>query len=202
MKALIKSLMPRFLPIQYAGDSSQRVLHLSFDDGPNAGSFRILDVLQRHDISATFFVVGKRIRGNERALRAVADAGHVIGSHSFGHRHASELGATELTNDTLKCHDLIREVVPEWEPRLIRPPYGTLSVGLFSMAIREEYRIVMWSRDSIDYRAKSPEDVDSNLGTLTPGDILLFHDEFEVTPRALDRVIIRYRQQGFEFLPL
>jgi len=202
MKSLIKKLMPRILPIQYAGNSGAPVLHLSFDDGPNAGSFRILEVLARYGVKATFFVVGKRIRGNETALRAVADGGHVIGSHSFEHRHSNELGGAELNADFSKCHMAIREVVPNWTPRLIRPPYGTLSLGLFSMAIRENYRIIMWSRDSIDYRAKTPDDVDANLGTLAHGDILLFHDEFEVTPRALDRLISRDQQQGYEFRPL
>lgn len=202
MKRQLKQLMSRFLPIQYRGDPQRPLLYLTFDDGPTPGTWRVLEVLARHGVTATFFIVGKRIANNESALSEIVKAGHAVGNHSFAHHAARELSRREIGLDTERCNQAIHAVIPDWRPHLYRPPYGQLSVGLLSLAIAQRYQIVMWSKDAIDYRARTADEVNTNLGEIHNGDILLFHDEFGVTPVAIDRLIRRCRDRGFQFAGL
>jgi peptidoglycan/xylan/chitin deacetylase (PgdA/CDA1 family) len=202
MKRLFKILMARILPIRYRGDRRQPLLYLTFDDGLTPGTMRVLEVLARHGVTATFFIVGKRIAGNESALAEIVRAGHVVGNHSFEHRAARELSRHEISLDVERCNQAIRAVIPDWQPRLYRPPYGQLSLGLLSLATIQRWQIVMWSKDSVDYRAATADDIDTNLGEIRNGDILLFHDEFPVTPGAIDRLIRRCHARGYRFAGL
>jgi peptidoglycan/xylan/chitin deacetylase (PgdA/CDA1 family) len=202
MRALLKTVLPAIFPVEYNRDRGERRLYLSFDDGPTPGTLALLDTLARHDVKATFFILGKRIAGREDILAAVASAGHCIGNHSFSHHSARQISHEEIRNDMAACDEAIRRVVPGWSGGLCRPPYGDLSMGFLRYASAQGQRIVQWSRDSVDYRAAEVANVEANLGQLTGGDILLFHDEFAVTNRAMDELIPKWKQQGFTFATL
>lgn len=202
MRALLKTVLPSFFPVEYHRDRRARSLYLSFDDGPTPGTLALIETLARHEVKATFFILGKRIAGREEILAAVAAAGHCIGNHSFSHHSARKISHDVICEDMSACEAAIRQVIPTWEAGLCRPPYGDLSVGFLRYASARHQRIVQWSRDSIDYRAASVASIAGNLGSLEGGDILLFHDEFDVTNQAMDELIPKWKQQGFTFATL
>lgn len=101
-----------------------------------------------------------------------------------------------MRDDLARCNAAIQADVPGWEPHLYRPPFGHLSAGYISHAVRKRARIVMWSRDSKDYSATSPETIREALRDVVPGDIVLFHDEFPVTLQALAWLIPYYLDRG------
>lgn len=200
MKRLYKALLSQMLPIQYRGTTRQPVLYLTFDDGPTPNTPRLLDLLARYQVPATFFLLGKRFAGQESIVSRIQNEGHKIGNHSFSHRSAKEMTYSDLVADHDRCSVEIQRVVgADWRPLLVRPPAGHLSVGYFRLAVTRQWQIVMWSKDAIDYRAASPSDVVSNLGKIENGDILLFHDQFTVTYEALKDLIPRYLDRGYIF---
>ncbi len=202
MNALCTSLLSTVMPIQFRGNCDRKRLYLSFDDGPNPNTPILLDTLARHDVKATFFILGKRIAERDAILSSIHAAGHRIGNHSFSHASARTLSYSSLADDMDRCAREIQRVLPEWKPGICRPPYGDLSVGFIRYAVARNQRIVMWSKDAIDYRAPSTEAIDARLGEVDPGDIMLFHDEFPVTHQALDELIPRWKDKGHEFAVL
>ena len=199
MRKLLRAIVAATLPVSYHDIKREPVLYLTFDDGPTRNTLQTLEVLARYAVPATFFVLGKRIAGNESILAKVHAAGHGIGNHSFSHQSARKLNYTKLSADLDHCTDQIKKVVPDWQPSLYRPPYGDLSFGYLRFALARRARVIMWSRDAVDYRAQTPGAILDRLAGLQNGDILLFHDEFPMTTTALNTLIPLCLSQGFRF---
>jgi peptidoglycan-N-acetylglucosamine deacetylase len=199
MRALLKTVLPSMFPVEYHRDRSKRQIYLSFDDGPTPGTLTMLETLARHQVKATFFILGKRIAEREEILAAVDAAGHRIGNHSYSHLSARTINHTQILDDMRHCEQVIQSVLPQWSSGICRPPFGDLSLGYLRYARDRGEKIVQWSRDSMDYRAGSVDEVQANLGILQNGDILLFHDEFAVTSQAMDELIPKWKQLGFSF---
>ncbi|KAB7622857.1 polysaccharide deacetylase family protein [Alkalilimnicola sp. S0819] len=195
-RMLLTALAPN---LRYRVRGSAPALYLSFDDGPHSRTAAILDTLARHKVRASFFILGNRIAGREQLLRRMVAEGHTVGAHSYSHRSPRRLNRQQLQEEHLRCTRAITAVLPNWRPTLYRPPYGHLSWNLLRCSREVPFDIVLWSRDARDYRAKSTHAIAHNLGTLEAGDILLFHDQFQLTRDYLDEMIPRYRAEGFRF---
>lgn len=202
MNALCTSILSAVMPIQFRGDPDRKQLYLTFDDGPNPNTPRILDLLERHGVKATFFILGKRIVDRESILSAIFVAGHRIGNHSFSHASARTLSYSALLDDMDRCAQQIHRILPQWDSGICRPPYGDLSVGFIRYAVTRAQRIVMWSKDAVDYRAPTTDAIDAQLCDVHAGDIILLHDEFPVTHRALEKLIPYWKDKGHEFAAL
>ncbi|MCG3201803.1 MAG: Peptidoglycan-N-acetylmuramic acid deacetylase PdaA [Gammaproteobacteria bacterium] len=202
MNALCSSILSTMMPIQFRGNPGRRQLYLTFDDGPSPNTPKLLDMLERHGVKATFFILGKRIVDRESILTAIFMAGHRIGNHSFSHASARTLSYSALLDDMDRCAQEIRRVLPQWDSVICRPPYGDLSVGFIRYAVAREQRIVMWSKDAVDYRAPTTDAIDARLRDVHDGDIILFHDEFLVTQQALEQLIPYWKGKGHEFAAL
>lgn len=202
MNALCTSILSTMMPIQFRGDPDRKRLYLSFDDGPNPNTPKLLDILEYHGVKATFFILGKRIVNRESTLSAIFAAGHRIGNHSFSHLSARTLSYSALLDDMDRCAQEIHRIQPQWQPGICRPPYGKLSVGFVRYAVAREQRIVMWSKDAVDYRAPTADAIFARVHDVQNGDIILFHDEFPVTHQALEQLIPYWKEKGHEFAAL
>lgn len=198
----LKKTISRTLPVHYRINSAAPFVHLTFDDGPTRHTLRILEVLEKHSVPATFFILANRIPGNADVIRAIDAAGHSIGNHSYSHPDARRTAYTELRTDLDRCNATIREILPNWRPVLFRPPLGRLSVGYLYYVMRQHGQIILWSRDSKDYCTSASEPICTSLKAAQGGDILLFHDEFPVTFRALEWLIPFFLDNGIHIAPL
>jgi peptidoglycan/xylan/chitin deacetylase (PgdA/CDA1 family) len=179
-------------------------VYLTFDDGPHpVGTPALLDVLRRHEIPATFFLVGTAAKRFPDAVDAIVADGHLIGNHSMTHQHFGQLGALgqwrqmRAADGVLRRHDGLRG-------RPFRAPQGRFrpAFGLW-LALRGRGPI-HWSLDSGD---GGYDDVDALVNHLRehppgPGDVLLFHDDSPVTPRALERLLPEWQAAGLNFATL
>lgn len=173
-------------------------LYLTFDDGPDPRfTTAILDILDRYRVKATFFVIGKALAMYPDLAAEAVRRGHRIGGHSFAHRNLRDLTRTEIDNDIAQLDALARF-------RLYRPPYGGLSLAALLALNAAQKRIVMWSCESRDSFAKTPDEVIARLAPakVRHGDIILMHDDTEVTVRALPTVLQNLIGAGFRFAPL
>jgi poly-beta-1,6 N-acetyl-D-glucosamine synthase len=183
---------------------------LTFDDGPDpTWTPKILDVLERHDVPATFFVLGSRVAENPSLTRRMQDEGHEIGSHTYSHRHVTDLDDVELrvqlslTQTALVGGAGIRT-------SLFRPPYSS-TVEAVTEADRRQladiaddgYLLVFSDLDSRDWTRPGVDEIVESA-TPEPGDgaIVLLHDgggDRSQTVAALDRLIPRLQDRGFTF---
>lgn len=184
--------------------TERRRAYLTFDDGPTeAATSRLLDVLARHDVRATFFLVGAHAAARPGLVRAIRDAGHAIGNHTYTHPDAWRIDTSrlvaELERTTATLEDLTGAPV-----RLLRPPYGRFTRTMRAWARTRRQRMVMWDVVPADWLARTTQaQIEARVETgIRPGSIVVLHDNptcCTTTPAAVDALLGRLRGEGWSF---
>ena len=190
--------------VHFHGDRSKPLLSLTFDDGPSPATTPVvLDVLKKHKVKATFFIIGKNIGGNEEVLRRILGEGHLIGNHSWSHSVLWDfLPARRMAADLVK-NIAETERITGKRMKLFRPPYGVINPMLARAIGRTGLNVIGWSFRSFDTTSGSAESLLSKtIIKVRPGDILLFHDSSELTAGILEKIIVSLQDTGFGFIPL
>jgi peptidoglycan-N-acetylglucosamine deacetylase len=166
-----------YMPVLYAANTNEKVIALTFDDGPlTKHTPAILDILRDEQVPAAFFCIGSRIAGQEALLRRIDAEGHVIGNHSFSHHFWFDLfGARKMLGELKQVDDIVHTVTGK-RPRLFRPPYGVTNPNLRRAVKRGGYISIGWNIRSLDTVAKSKEQLLQRvLLAVRPGAVLLLH---------------------------
>jgi peptidoglycan-N-acetylglucosamine deacetylase len=154
-------------------DTTERLIALSFDDGPGPQTPDILDLLAAHKARATFFVLGESVEGREEILARTLAEGHEVGNHTHSHPHALQVTDDELAHDIARCQRVLRGA-----PVLFRPPYG--EDPLRSSRIAAERGLattVLWSVDPSDWLERDARAIAGVVvDGLAPGAIVDLHD--------------------------
>lgn len=185
--------------------TEERVLALTFDDGPDAVyTPGILDVLDSYRIRAAFFCIGSAVASHEALARRIVDSGHLIGNHTWSHPHPANLPVTALLDEVARTTDAIVAATGQ-RPVVYRPPYGELSDHMARAISAAGYRIVRWSVDSLDWSGIAGPKIAANvLSHLCNGAILLHHSAEHAagTLAALPYIIEVCAQSGYRFARL
>lgn len=188
-----------------------RKIALTYDDGPNgAYTQRLLEVLAKHDVNATFFLIGRYARQSPQVVREVAAAGHVIGNHTYSHPLLMFETVPQIRAQISECHQAITDAVGEYS-NLFRPPFGARRPAVLRIVRSMGFEPVMWSVTGYDWNADSAEKIEQNvIRQVRGGDVILLHDgghvevgtdrSFSIT--ATDRLIARYKSEGYEFVTI
>ena len=177
---------------------------LTFDDGPHpVKTPKILEILEKNGVKATFFVVGSLAEYHPEIVKKEAELGHEIANHSYTHPRFSKLTEAEIKAEIEKTDKIIKKAAGV-TPRLFRPPEGAYSQGIVSIAASLGKETVIWTVDTLDW-AKSPVDkiVDNVKNNVTAGSIILFHDctrDGTFTTEALEILLPYLKSQGYEFV--
>lgn len=190
------------------GESEEWAVALTFDDGPTPRNTpQILEILERFNIKATFFMVGKSIRRYRELARQVDSAGHAIGNHSFSHPVLVSERKGQIRREVMLTDRIIRQVIGK-RPYIFRPPHGFKDPRVFNIARELQYVIVSWSNMPEDWKEISAEKIAERvLERAEPGDIILLHDgdrgEREAdrteTVKSLPLIIEGILSQGYAF---
>ena len=207
---------PLFGGVIGRGPRSRRALYLTFDDGPRPRATEpILDVLDREQVPAAFFLVGQAVRRHPATARRVAVAGHEIGNHTRHHRKLHCLGPRSIREELLGAHEDIVGVTGEI-PRAFRAPHGYRNPFVTAAARRLRYQVFGWTFGVWDSDRPAPEEIRRRVrAKLRPGAIVLLHDGDGYDPAgtgargdrsgtavALPGIIADARGAGYEFRPL
>jgi len=186
-------------------------LALTYDDGPNdPHTLRLLEVLAKHDVCATFFLIGRYVQQRPEIAREIVQAGHVIGNHTFSHPNLILASAAQARAELENCERALNDAVGE-HSRLFRPPFGGRRPVTLRIARSLGLQPVMWNVTGWDWNAKPAEYVERKIaGRIRGGDVILLHDgghaEFGAdrsqTVRASDLLITRYQAKGYEFVTI
>ena len=182
--------------------SKQKAIALTFDDGPwPETTVKILDILKKNDIKATFFWVGRYLKTYPELGKKVAAAGHAIGNHTWNHqyfKYSNDAAAKEID----RTSSLIEEVTGI-KISMFRPPGGILTNGLADYAWKQKYAVVMWSVDSLDWRNSMQSLKDNVLRQASSGGIVLMHDgggNRSKTVEALPNIIAELKKRKYKFV--
>ena len=157
-----------FGPSEWRGPRDRPVLALTFDDGPSEGTPAILDVLARHGVPATFFQVGANVDRLPEIARAVRDAGHEIGNHSYSHPLFCFRSSGFMENDLRRAQEAIRRHTGA-NPAWFRAPFGVRWFGIGPAQRRLGLGGVMWTVIGYDWSLGSEEVVERILGRVSQG---------------------------------
>lgn len=196
------SASTRQLPI-YCVQKDYKVVSLSFDAAwGNEDTQQLIDILGKYGVQATFFVVGEWVDKYPESVKALADAGHEVMSHSDTHAHFNSLSADEIVADLTACGDKI-EGVTGVRPTLFRCPYGEYDDHVINAVRSMDIEPIQWDVDSLDWKDLSAADITKRVtGKVQPGSIVLFHNAALHTPEALPGIIEALLQQGYAFAPV
>jgi peptidoglycan-N-acetylglucosamine deacetylase len=183
--------------------TNEKWIALSFDDGPAPSTRHILDILNENKAEAAFFLIGKKISGNEDLIKRMVQEGHIIGNHSFSHHPLFDLFSSgKMLNDMTVMNQSVRNITG-LTPRFFRPPYGVTNPILKKAVMAGGFISIGWSIRSYDTVIKSrPRLLNKILSALKPGAILLLHDSSETTAAILPELLKAIRQKGFQIVRL
>jgi len=189
----------------YQGITEQKVVALSFDDGPTyKGTLPTLEALQRHDIKATFFLTGEGIKARPEIAKQLIEAGHEIGNHSLSHKRMLFMSYRDVANEVETTNQLIRDIGYEGEIHF-RPPYGKKLLMLPYYLSEKGITTVMWSvaPESYSEPKESAEGLaKQTMESVKPGSIILLHANYGdgATHQALPEIINRLKNDGYRFV--
>jgi peptidoglycan-N-acetylglucosamine deacetylase len=188
----------------YFTNTDQPIVALTIDDGPDAQTTnRILDVLDRHQVQATFFIITDRIPGNEQVLRRMLAAGHELGNHTTADVHSIGLSTVAFEQDLVKADAILKTFT---QPRWFRPAGGWHNSEMISIAKKYHYQVVLGSIFPYDTNVSSPWFTTQFITVnAQPGGIIVVHDSGnwgKNTAEALDQLLPKLKQQGYRVVNL
>lgn len=187
----------------HRGDPTMKAVALTFDDGPHPEyTPRILRILQRYNVRATFFVVGMMAKEHPELVREEFQAGNEIGNHTYHHIDLSQASSQAITREWQTGNKIIASITGR-APSFCRPPSGSYNEQVVTLANESGLTMVLWSRYPHDYGSPPARVITARvLNGVTNGDIILLHDGVEDTITALPDIITGLQQRGFRIVLL
>jgi len=200
----IKEMIDKYDGI-YVGDTSKKVIYLTFDEGyENGYTPKILDVLKENDVKTIFFVTGSYIDRNPELIQRMLDEGHQIGNHSISHPSLPDVDYEKLEQELLGLDDKLYEKFGV-RTKYMRPPSGEYSERVLAAAQQLGYKTIFWSFAYDDWYADKIRGADyaynKVMANLHNGAVMLLHAVSKDNADALDRIIKDIKAQGYEIRP-
>ncbi len=165
---------------------------ITFDDGPDGDQTpRILDLLEKYDAKATFFVIGRKAKENLPVLNRMVQKGHVIGNHSFGHSNWFPFKTVQtIRREILETRAIIEQVIKK-PNSYFRPPFGVLNTNIAQALVNLDFLTVGWTIRSLDTQNEAAEIVFNRIRKkMKGGDIILLHDTSKNILGILEKLLV------------
>ena len=189
----------------YLGDTSRKVLYLTFDAGyENGCTDQILDVLKKHQVPAAFFLVGNYLEQNADLVRRMVQEGHIVGNHTMHHPDMSKISdMTAFRKELEDLEKLYLQITGQPMPKFYRPPQGNYSEENLQMAKELGYKTVFWSLAYVDWNNNDQPAADYAFSKLLPrthnGAVILLHSTSRTNAAILDELLTRWKEMGYRF---
>ena len=201
-------LQLRKMDAAYLGDGSRKVLYLTFDAGyENGCTEQILDILEKHQIKAAFFLVGNYMQQNADLVRRMAAEGHIVGNHTMHHPDMSKLtDPAAFRKELEELEKLYCDTTGKTLPKFYRPPQGIYSEDNLRMAQELGYKTVFWSLAYVDWNNDAQPTREYAFSKLLPrthnGAVVLLHSTSKTNAAILDELLTKWEQMGYTFAPI
>ena len=193
-----------FLNAYHRGDNhSEKVISLTFDDGPTEFTPRILEILKKNNAKATFFCIGKQIEKHSEILREIHQSGHLIGNHTF--HHSSKNGfysAEKMIKEIISTNQLIKSTI-DINTKIFRPPFGVTNPHITKAIRKTRHHVIGWSLRSLDTVIEEEKMLFQRIThQLKPGSIILMHDTSDKTANVLEQLFVFLQEENYRVIPL
>ena len=192
----------------FIGDTTQNTIYLTFDCGyENGNTEPILDALKKHDVKATFFVVGNFLETSPEIVKRMIAEGHTVGNHTYHHLDMSSISSMDaFKKETQDVENLFEQITGTTITKFYRPPQGKYNIENLKMAQELGYHTFFWSLAYVDwYQDKQPtkdEAFGKLLKRIHPGAIVLLHSTSSTNAQILDELLTKWEEMGYTIKPL
>jgi peptidoglycan/xylan/chitin deacetylase (PgdA/CDA1 family) len=186
----------------------EKRIALTYDDGPNdPHTHWLLEVLDRHGVRATFFLIGRYVQKRPDIVREIAKEGHAVGNHTFTHTLLTFKSGAEIRRELMDCRAALQDAVGE-HSNLFRPPFGGRRPAVLRIARELGLEPVMWNVTGYDWNLLPAAEIEAKVAKqIRGGDVILLHDgghkqmgaDRTQTVLATDDMIAKYKSEGYEF---
>lgn len=189
----------------YIGDSSKKVIYLTFDCGyENGNTEPILEALKKHNVHATFFVVGHFLESAPDLVKRMVEEGHTVGNHTYHHPDMSTILSMEKFKEEMDgVAKLFEETTGQKISPYYRPPQGKYNKENLKMAQELGYHTFFWSLAYVDWNQDSQPTHEEAFSKLTkrihPGAIVLLHNTSKTNGEILDELLTKWEEMGYTF---
>lgn len=189
----------------FIAPEGNKKIYITFDAGYEAGyTPKILGVLEKHNVKATFFVVGTLMKSNPELIKQIDDEGHIVANHSMHHPNMSKMSTMEdFKKEIEPVEELYKEITGKDMKKFYRPPQGIFSETNLKMANELGYKTIFWSLAYVDwYKDKQPSKEDALnkiMSRIHDGAIILLHSTSKTNSEILDELLTKLEKQGYTF---
>ncbi|KPL58354.1 polysaccharide deacetylase family protein [Rossellomorea vietnamensis] len=183
-------------------ETDQKVVALTFDDGPTKNVDDIIPLLKKYDIKATFFLIGNEMEENPEEAEKLVNEGHQIGNHTYSHHRMILKSPSFIKEEIEKTDDLIRKASYTGEIDF-RPPNGKKIMGLPYYLSKHNRDTIMWNIEPDTFYTDAEDQIEYVNDNVTPGSIILMHAMYDKTGeemRVLEGIIQSLSNQGYTFV--
>ena len=172
----------------------EKYIAFTYDDGPSAFTLDILNALEEYDASATFFVIGNKMKSNVGIIQSIYNSNSEIGSHTYSHKDLTTLSNSSMLYEINSVNTVFYEITNDYIT-LLRPPYGKYNDDMFNIG----YKIVTWNIDPKDWLVKDSEKIYNNvIKNVCDGCIVLMHDIYPETAEATKKLLPVLYERGYK----
>lgn len=188
------------MPI-YKVDTDDKKISLSFDVAWGSSNIDdILEILDKHNAKATFFLVGSWVDDNEELVKKIHSKGHELGNHSNTHSNTTVLSDKDIVEEIEITSEKISSLVDE-EVSLYRPPFGEIDDKTMDICKSLGYKVVKWDIDSLDWKEIGSHNItDRVIRNSQPGSIVLFHANVNGVKHYLDDILTKLKNDSYEMV--
>jgi peptidoglycan/xylan/chitin deacetylase (PgdA/CDA1 family) len=180
-------------------DKTKPMVALTFDDGPNHNTSKIIDILNKYNVKATFFILGVNIEGNEEIIQKLNDSDMLLGNHGYSHKLLTKLTEEQIKEEFSKTSNLIYNITGKY-PTLTRPSYGATNKKIKNSI---NTPIISWNIDTLDWKYHNSTKIASKvLNKVTDGNIILMHDIYTATSNSLEIIIPKLLEKGYQLVTI
>ncbi|MBQ4821345.1 polysaccharide deacetylase family protein [Aquimarina sp. MMG016] len=171
---------------------------ITFDDGPDENTLKVLEVLDKYEVKATFFCIGKQIETFPEIAKQIVEKGHIIGNHTYTHAQLIDIyGTKKFTKEITDTDKVLRDVIGKTS-LLFRPPYGVTNPNIAKAVKVTGHKVIGWNKRSFDTTIPSEKAILKRVTKgLKKGDVILLHDTKNITISVLEQLLLFLQKNNF-----
>ncbi|MGN0305986.1 MAG: polysaccharide deacetylase family protein [Lachnospiraceae bacterium] len=189
----------------YLGDEAKKKIYITFDAGfENGNTPKILDALKKHNVKATFFLVGNYLETCPDLVKRMEEEGHTVGNHTYHHKDMDTITTEEeFLKELQDLEKKYQEITGKEMDKFYRPPQGKYGEKQLTWAKDQGYKTIFWSLAYVDWNENSQpskeEAMEKLTGRIHPGAIVLLHSTSDTNGNIMDEILTKWEEMGYTF---
>lgn len=187
--------------VVYKADTEYKIISVTVEVNANTQDYteQILNVLNKNNVKATFFLTGQWVEANKDLAKKISDSGHEIGNHSNTHKDMKKMMTYKIEKEITDADQIISQVYTK-QIELFKPPFSYVGSNVINAADKKGKTVIIHSIDSLDWKSANADYIINIINSnIKPGDIICFHNDAKYCADSLDSLLPKLKEQGYKF---